>query len=131
MIQNALFTVLKNEKEKIEIGKTNLKIDDNFYIWIDHYPAGFEPTQEILGLNMKLKYLSIYGLTKRQKKKGIYGIGFSGVRIEGNRIKLNFTGMGVHLKNNMMYVGIDGEGYLIEYVYSCEAEEWQLIMLPE
>ena len=131
MIQKSLFIVLQIEKGYIEKQITNRGINDDFYIWIDHYPAGFEPTQEILDLNLKLKYVSIYGLTKKQKKKGMYGIGFSGVRIDGNKIKLNFTGTGVHLKNNKMYVGVDGEGYLFEYEYSCESMEWVLTKMPK
>lgn len=130
MIQNALLTVLKIEKDYIEKGFTTKKINEDFYIWIDHYPAGFEPTQEILDLNLKLKYVSEYGLTKKQKKKGIDGIGFSGVRIDGNKIKLYFNSRNIFLIKNKLYMGIDGEGYLFEYEYSCEKQEWIIVKMP-
>lgn len=131
MIQNALFTVLKIEKEYIDSGFTNRKINDDFYIWIDHYPAGFEPIQEILDLKLRLKYISIYSLTKKQKKKGVDGIGFSGVRIDGDKIKLYFSSKNVFLKGNQLYMGIDGDGYSFEYEYSCEKKEWILIKMPK
>ncbi|NLL28837.1 MAG: hypothetical protein GX259_08560 [Bacteroidales bacterium] len=130
MIQDALLIVLKSEKDYIEKGIIPKKINDNFYIWIDHYPFGFEPTQEILDLNLKIKYISKHSLTKKQKKKGIDGIGFSGVRIDGNKIKLYFSSRSVFLKNKILYVGIDGEGYLFEYEYSCEKQEWILTKMP-
>jgi len=131
MIQDALLTVLKIEKGYIVNGVTTKKINDDFYIWIDHYPSGFEPTQEILSLNLRLKFISIYSLTKKQKKKGIVGIGFSGVRIDDNKVKLYFSSNNVFLKNNKLYIGIDGEGYSFEYEYSCEKQEWVLVKMPK
>ncbi|MGI6291578.1 MAG: hypothetical protein ACOXZH_04035 [Bacteroidales bacterium] len=130
MIQEALLTVLKIEKHYIEKGITRQKITDDFYIWVDHYPAGFEPTQEILNLDLKLKYISIYSLTKKQKKKGIKGISFSGVRIDSNKIKLYFCSKNVFLKDKILYISI-GEGYLFEYEYSCEKQEWVLSKMPK
>lgn len=131
MIQDALLTVLQVEKHYIEKEITRQKITDDFYIWVDHYPAGFEPTQEILNLNLKLKFISIYSLTKKQKKKGIVGISFSGVRIDGNKIKLYFCTKNAFLKDKILYIGIDGDGYSFEYEYSCEKQEWVLIKMPE
>ena len=105
------------------------KINDNFYIWIDHYPFGFEPTQEILDLNLKIKYISKHSLTKNKKERDRWHR-FSGVRIDGNKIKLYFSSRSVFLKNKILYVGIDGEGYLFEYEYSCEKQEWILTKMP-
>ncbi|MDI6834031.1 MAG: hypothetical protein QMD02_09355 [Bacteroidales bacterium] len=129
MIQNALFIVLTIEKGYIKQNATN-KRQDGIYVWIDHYPSGFEPTQEIIDLTLKLKYVSIYGLTQRQKRKGIYGIAFSGVRIDGNKLILNFAGMGVKLRNNILHIGHDSDGYSFEYEYSCEKQEWVLTKMP-
>ena len=131
MIHDALLTVLKIEKDYIEKGVTTKKINDDFNIWIDHYPAGFELTQEILDLNLRIKYISVYSLSKRQKKKGIYGIGFSGVRIDGNKILLYFNGKGVFLKGRILNMGIDGDGYLFEYEYLCEKQEWVLVKMTK
>ncbi|HOU99352.1 MAG TPA: hypothetical protein PLP65_10955 [Bacteroidales bacterium] len=131
MIQDALLTVLKIEKGYIVNGVTTKKINDDFYIWIDHYPAGFEPSQEILNLNLRLKFISKYSLTKKQKKKGISGLGFTGVRIDGNKLKLYFTSWNIFLKKNKLYMGIDGEGYNFEYEYSCEKQEWVLFKSPK
>lgn len=131
MIQNALFTVLKIEKEYINSGFTNRKNNDEFYIWIDHFPAGFELTQEILDMNLKLKFVSEYGLTKKQRSKGINGIGFSGVKIYGNKVKFYFNSRNIFLKKNKLYMGINGDGYSFEYEYSCEKQEWVLIKMPK
>lgn len=130
MIQDALLSVLKIEKHYIEDMHYG-KIDDDFYIWVENYPLGFSLTQDILDLNLKLKGISRYNLTKKQKKKGISGIAFSGVLINDNKLRLVFREEGFLLKDKLLHWGIDGEGYLFEYEYSCEKREWVLIKQPK
>lgn len=131
MIQDALLKVLEIEKGYIERGSTNAKIDDDFNIWIDHFPYGFEPTQEIVDCGLRLKYISKHSLTEEQKKLGIDGIAFSGVIIDGNKIRLNFFSMNLYLKEDMLMIGISGDSFLFEYEYSCEKQEWVLIKMPK
>lgn len=130
IIQDALFVVLKVEIFYRENGFTSSKIDDDFNIWVDHFPAGFELTQEILDLNLQLKYISINGLTDEQKTLGINGLSFSGVRVYGNKIKLYFSSQNVFLIDEILNIGVDGEGYSFEYEYSCEEQEWILTKMP-
>ncbi len=131
MIQDALFTVLKIEKGYIDNGIAKCKINDDFYIWIDYYPAGFELSQEILNLKLKLKFVSKYGLTQKQKEGGINGIGFSGVKIDGNQIRLYFASEEMLLFENRLLIGLNPEGYIFVYEYSCEKQEWILIQSPK
>lgn len=131
MIQNSLFIVLKVEKMYIEKKFTSKKLEDVFYIWTDYYPAGFEITQEIIDLKLKLDYISENCLTQEQKEKGISGIAFQGVKIIGNKIILYFMDKSAHLRNNVLNIGIDGEGYSFEYTYSCNTNEWVLTKMPE
>jgi len=129
MINHALLTVLKIEK-MYAVNKVVPKgYWEKLYIWVDHYPSGFEPSKEII--DMGLKYISIHSLSKKQKKKGVNGVAFSGVIIDGNKMMLNFGDMGVHLRRDTLHIGRSSDGYSFEYEYSCDKQEWILIKMPK
>lgn len=129
MINHALLTVLKIEKMYAVNKVVSKEYWEKLHVWVDHYPSGFEPSKEIA--DMGLKYISIHSLSKKQKKKGVNGVAFSGVIIVGNKIMLNFGDMGVHLRNDTLHIGRSSDGYSFEYEYSCEKQDWVLIKMPK
>ncbi len=127
MINNGLLAILKKDQEYIAKGILRKNYFETSCIWVDHLPEGFEFSQEII--DMKLKCVSIYGLTKEQKKNGINGIQFTGFKLEGNYLRICFAEVGVFQKGNTLHMGV-GEGYVFGYTYSCEKNEWILTKTP-
>lgn len=131
MTQDALFAVLSKEKIHLALNSSNKGLKKESNIWIDYFPAGFELTQEMLQLDLKLKLISVHALSDKQKRKGVEGIGFSGAIINGDTIQFYFNRKYVIMSGKRLLTGIDGEGYYFEYQYSCEKEEWILTKAPE
>lgn len=122
MINESLLQIL-NEKETyyLERFENKKSLTKDFYIFEEHFPRNFEFSEEIRSIG--IKFISINNLSNEQKKKGVFGISFTGVSLNDNLLKLTFISQGAKMRDNTLEVGYS-EGFEFYYKYSCELKKW-------
>lgn len=129
---NQLDSLINDDLQRIIIDKQkyynavwegNKTIANDYCIFTNNYYRNFEYSNEVISTG--IKFIFPGNLTKQQKKQGVYGVAFSGVKLENNKLQLIFVDQGYKLEGKKLICGL-ADGYSFYYEYSCDLKQWIL-----